>query len=348
MPFLPLVQCMLTQARQKQLTAEQILERAQACDVEPLIWCAVESGRIVGDDFGLTQACLMQFKIQQTARLGIWRKSAETALKALSSPCILLKGEPMGVRLMGNAMWRMTHDIDLWLPQDQIDTAEKALAGAGWRRTQEPHTWATNQILLEHEVLAPIELHWALAPRPWQPPNFECAYQRALSTRILQTQAYILSDEDQWLHLLIHAHQHYFALKTVFDLLAARSKLQAHPEFLKPYHLCRLNAFVHAMLDAISSPDLNASYRQNLAQWMTQMWFKNLLSNSKRGELIFGEDNAWIAAAGVLIRALSMGLLDGYRTPMFAALDVIFAGPHPIGKRCHKLYDAIVPRTIRF
>lgn len=339
-----LINLMLEYASKHHTTAEKVLERARACGIEPILWHAIETQQVNPKFFKWAQSDLSTFKFQQTVLLVLWRKSAETALKTLSSPCILLKGEPMGARLMGDSMWRSTQDIDLWLPQDQIATAEKELSEAGWHRVQEPRTWATNQILLKHEILAPIELHWALAPRPWQTPSFESAFQNAVPIRILQTPAYILSDDDQWLHLLVHAHQHYFALKTVFDLLAARPKLDIHPEYLQTYHLGRLHAFVQILMDALSNPEMATSYLQTHSQAAIRMWFQNLLSDSKRGELVFGADHPLIAAAGVLLRAFSMVLLDGYSTPVLAGLDVIFAGPHPIGAKCHGIYDAIVQK----
>lgn len=334
MSSLPLIQLLLEQAHRQKIAPPNIIARAQACGIEPLIWHAVEHGHIDAKRYGFTPKMLGDFKLQQTARLAIWRKSAQIALNAMPCPCILLKGEPLGNRLMGNAIWRITHDIDLWLPQDQIETAESNLIQLGWHRTQEPHLWATNQILLEHEVLAPIELHWALAPRPWSTPTFKTAMANAISTQILNTPTFLLSDSDQWLHLLVHAHQHYFAIKTVCDLLEAQTSLQIQTEHLKPYHLCRLHRFAVAINNAVHTENAYSFSSQ-----ITKFWFQNLLAHSKRGELVFGADSHVMAAAGVLIRALSMALLDGWKTPILAALAVIFAGPHPIGKRCHHIYD---------
>lgn len=339
MSALPLIQCMLEQAYRHKIPPEMLLSRARACGVDALLWHAVTHEMIDAERYGLTQAMREAFMLEQTARLAIWRRSVQKALQTLSMPSILLKGAPLGERLMGDSIWRMTHDIDLWISKDQVETAETELAQAGWHRAQEPHLWATNQILLEHEVLAPIELHWSMAPRPWQTPSFEKAMQTAEPYAILDVQAHILSEDDLWLHLLVHAHQHYFALKTVLDLMEAHDKLQIHPEHLKPYHLGRLHAFVTLLIQAASQPET-----YSISGQMIKCWFGNLLSHTQRGELVFGADSRLMAAAGVVLRAFSMGLMDGLKMPVLSALDVIFAGPHRIGAKCHTIFDAVVKK----
>ena len=74
-------------------------------------------------------------------------------------PFILLKGAPMGQAIFGSARARSTTDIDVWIPRAYRSRTRQLLATIGYRRLESPHIWATNQEIVYHDVLAPIEIH---------------------------------------------------------------------------------------------------------------------------------------------------------------------------------------------
>ena len=309
-------------------SGEFILKRSQACGIEPFVMQAIDEGQICDRDLGLDDldARLAAFKTTQMARLMLWKKSLHDALNALNMPVIVLKGMPLAKRLMGNYLWRETTDIDLWIAPSLRERATEQLKNMGYEIAEEPRLWATNQILLTHPTRIPIELHWNLAPPPWKMPSFEQALETAVKNEDLGFTIHLLDDATQYLHLMVHAHQHYFALKSVIDFSLASKTLKRDPKIIKKYGLNRLETLLELICqNEYFIPECN------LAHTCVHLWYDNILSSHSRGELVFGRDSRWKAALGVFLRALSMGLLDGIAYPAEGFLRVVLAGPHRIG-----------------
>ena len=149
---------------------------------------------------------------------------------------------------------------------------------------------------------------------------------------------YTLSDSDIYIHLLLHAHQHYFSPKTLIDLCACFDTLEPDTERLKQYKLTRL---YKCMLSALSSFIDNTYFEyshdefgklQIIVSSLCRVYLKNILTDVRGGGMIFGDTSAVSVASGVLIRAFSMALLDGYIYPLRAAMDVLLLGPHRVGR----------------
>lgn len=320
--------------------ADTILARARTCSILPYLYAAVRHDEISSDDIGIAKDALdkkiLAFRIEQTAKLGYWHYSLDELVRALGTEHIVLKGAPLGQRLMDDEIWRNTSDIDLWVP---LHKREEALANCqklGYRVAVEPHLWATNQVILTHEKLAPVEIHWALAPAPWISPSFEAAYARSQIVTSPRGQAMrVLGDEDLYVHLLLHAHQHYFALKTLCDLAASLDKLDTPDPLLKACHLQKLDRFARGLIQAILSDNCSPK------AYVARAWFDPLLTETHRGSMIFAEGSERFAPVGVALRAASMCLLDGPAVAADAAMQVVFCGPHVIGQHCYKPYQAI-------
>ena len=304
------------------------MERARACGVEPYLMHEIANNRIAARDLDLhdLDARLAAFRTTQMARQMLWKKSLQDALKTLEMPVIVLKGMPLGKKLTGSFLWRETTDIDLWIAPSQRERAIERLKSIGYEIAEEPRLWATNQILLAHPARIPIELHWNLAPPPWKMPSFDQALETSEKNEDLGVSINLLDDATQYLHLMVHAHQHYFALKSIMDFSLACKALKRDPELITKYGLNRLET----LLKLICEKDyLNPEC--NFAHTCVHLWYDNILSSHARGELVFGRDSRWEAALGVIARALSMGLLDGIAYPVEGFLRVVFAGPHRIG-----------------
>ena len=80
--------------------------------------------------------------------------------------------------IFGSARARSTTDIDVWIPRAYRSRTRQLLATIGYRRLESPHIWATNQEIVYHDVLAPIEIHWRLALPALGAPDFGGAYVR--------------------------------------------------------------------------------------------------------------------------------------------------------------------------
>ena len=315
-------------ARMHGTPGEFILERARACGVEPYLMREVNDGRITARDLDLPDldVRLATFKATQTARLMLWKKSLQDVLKILEMPVIVLKGAPLGQKLTGDPLWRETTDIDLWIDPSQRERATSLLKSIGYEIGEEPRLWATNQIILTHPTRIPIELHWNLAPPPWKTPNFSQAFESSQTSNELGFTIHVLNDAMQYLHIMVHAHQHYFALKSVMDYHFACQNIKRDIALIDEYGLSRLENFLNLICE-------NEKFHPNrkFTHTCVHLWYNNILSSQARGELVFGRESKWQAAMGVLVRALSMGLMDGIAYPVEGFLRVIFAGPHRIG-----------------
>lgn len=320
--------------------SERILARARACGVLPYLYAGIRQKHILCSEIGLPEALLNRqisaFRIEQTARLGLWHYSLGEVVRAIGDEHIVLKGAPLGQVLMSDALWRDTSDIDIWVSYDQRERVQKCCQSIGYEVGAEPHLWATNQMILKHKRLVPVEIHWALAPQPWISPSFEEAFARSRMIDSARGQSIrILGDSDLYVNLLMHAHQHYFSLKTLCDLSLAQEKLEKPEALLAACHLQKLDRFVVGLFGALLSEEI--SPKSGLAH----LWFDSLLADAHRGTMVFAEGDARYAAPGVVLRAISMCLLDGSAVSADAALQVIFCGPHSVGRLCHAPYQVL-------
>lgn len=332
--------CAIVQHAQKNgASGTQILKRAEACGILPVLMHAVEERCILPDNMGMTEnelsSELQSFKMKQTARNMLWQKTAGTVLPALKKQVIVLKGVPLGELLAGNALWRSTTDLDIWIPENDCDDAVNRLSQLGYRIAEAPRLWATNQVMLEHDVLVPVELHWALAPKPWRTPAFDEAFERSRQICFRGLEMRVLGESDLAVHLLLHAHQHYFAVKTLIDLMMSHDKVQCDISELKRYSIDNLNNMVQMLCRCFDGKTAD-TFVEECVRKLSGCWFRSVLWREHRGELVFGKENKVIAGLGVLLRAVSMGLLDGYCYPVESFWAVILLGPHRIGGLNHK------------
>lgn len=333
-PVGPFIKALVEDARQKKVLPDVIFNRAKSCEIFPYLMFALNNGDIDPGLCGMTKAeaaeRISEFKAEQTARLMLWKTTYVRVSNAVQCPFILLKGAPLGMLLTGNAVWRATNDVDLWLPDfETAKAAVKKLESIGYILEPDTRIYAKNQFLLMHSILAPVEIHWKLVPPPWNAPSFENALKRCVTSSWQGLEIPTLGKDDLMVHLVLHAHQHYFALKTVLDFAQAHALFNVNPNVLRQFRISKIYRLFEDIIYAftpVELPMIDGAVRELASQW-----FKGMLGDSHRGELVFGKNSTVIAAAGVLIRALSMTAMDGYVYPMTAAGHVLFKGPHRIG-----------------
>ncbi len=333
-PSGPFIRSLVAYARQNDVPPKDIFDRAEKCEILPYLMFALANGDIEPAQCGLTEIevneRMVEFKARQTARLMLWKTTYIRVAKAIESPFILLKGAPLGACLTGNALWRATNDVDLWLPDfEEAEAAVKKLESMGYCLEPDNRVYAKNQFLLTHAVLAPVEIHWKLAPPPWLTPSFGNAMKRHAVFSWQGLEIPVLGDDDLIVHLVLHAHQHYFALKTVIDFALAHDKITVNSVMLRQFRISRIYRLLEDMIRAFERSEL--PFMDRAVAKLASCWFEGMLGNSKRGELVFGRDSSVIAAIGVLIRALSMTVMDGSVYPKLAAGHVLLKGPHRIG-----------------
>ncbi len=334
-----IIRALVENARALGADKAQILQRAEKCGILPVLMHALDKRVLLPQTIEMTEdelkRELQRFKMQQTARIMMWQKTAVKVLGVLDMPCIVLKGVPLGERLAGNALWRSTSDVDLWIAQKNVSNAKNLLMQIGYRIGEEPREWATNQVLLVHDVLAPVELHWALVPPPWSATDFDDAYARSEGYSFHGLKMRILSNSDLAIHLLLHAHQHFFAVKTLLDYCEGEDVCLANRKSFERYHLIKLSNIIQMMSNAFTNAEVH-TIQEKLIQRGTEKWFSPVLTKTQRGELVFGTDSIVSASLGVIVRASSMGMLDGIMNGFQAGMRVILLGPHRLGALNHK------------
>lgn len=321
-------------ARNSGLSPEQILDRIKLCSLDSALWGSLENGLIQSQDIQIPEQEISEriksFKLTQTARSSLWVSSLRKCIESLDEiPFLLLKGLPLSQIWHGSELWRSTNDLDIWVPRDSWKPAVKKLEKIGYSCRIEPHLWATNQILLNHPVLAPVEIHWKLIPSPWLTPGFEYAFKRSRIFPIHDLNVRIPGDGDLFLHLILHAHQHYFAPRTLADICGALERLEPDTVLLDAYGILGLYEKLRSLLTPIcqgNSPK-PACIQENLLHMLsTRMFCGKMLDG-----IMLGDNSAFQAVVGTLMRSLSMGLLDGAAYQLRAGSTVLFYGPHRLG-----------------
>lgn len=136
---------------------------------------------------------------------------------------LVLKGEPLSVRLFEVPYVRRSGDLDLLVRLSDVDQWAAALTTLGYRPmyADRPEPWLYDQWAFVHpEHAFVVELHWAIAPPPMPSPQFDVLWRSSqdvvLGDRVVRT----LSDGHMLVHLCYHFHHHMGFLKGLWDLAA--------------------------------------------------------------------------------------------------------------------------------
>lgn len=260
--------------------------------------------------------------------------------------CILLKGEPWGKLLFNDAQLRESSDIDLWTRACDLPRLEEHIHRLGYVRQDENRDWASNQHAYCHpQSYAVVELHWELAPPPLPHPDFAQALAHS-EPHPSFPQLRLLSKPYLYLHLIVHALQHWGALKPILDLIAfwdtTHEDWTAYERMAQNLGLHTASTFF-ALVCSIMCRRPHPLARANsilyaLAQRFARRFEAILCDETPWAEdtrLVWGEYSRTQAARGVLNRSLAMLLIDNKITAARAASDVLLNGPHLIGRLYH-------------
>lgn len=155
----------------------------------------------------------------------VWRRQKLWDVLDLVSELdvLVLKGEPLSVRLFDVPYVRRSGDLDLLVRWSDMDRWASALTTLGYRPmyADRPEPWLYDQWAFVHpEHAFVVELHWAIAPPPMPSPMFDVLWRAsqevALGDRVVRT----LSDGHMLVHLCYHFHHHMGFLKGLWDLAA--------------------------------------------------------------------------------------------------------------------------------
>lgn len=143
------------------------------------------------------------------------------ALAARRIRPVVLKGVPLAERLYGDAAYRASTDVDLWVRPPEVPAAEQALLGLGLRRGGV----SAHQIELYGE-LGMVELHVHAGAPFGEVLEGGALHGRAVETAAAGRTCLRLAPDDELLYLAIHASNHLLQRLTwLYDLkLLARAE----------------------------------------------------------------------------------------------------------------------------
>jgi hypothetical protein len=168
--------------------------------------------------------------LQHTAVLvelmDLFRRNGLTALP--------YKGPTLSVQLFGDPALREAVDLDILLPQDEINAACKQLTAAGFSRMRDYPPGVEQQLLRYRAEIAMVrdgvlvELQWRLAPHYFSVPlNVRALAERATRVRVADNELPALAAEDSVLVLCIHGGKHHWqSLKWLLDVALV---IRKHP-----------------------------------------------------------------------------------------------------------------------
>lgn len=143
-------------------------------------------------------------------------------------PAIPLKGPVLSEHVYGEVGLRQSADLDLLVRGNDVDRAVEVVTAAGYiadLQSAGAPGWTLNEVTLRaaDSALAPVELHWRLAPAyAGQDLDLDGMWQRTDCIRFSGRDVSVLAPEDLILYLCVHGAKHGWSrLKWICDLDAA-------------------------------------------------------------------------------------------------------------------------------
>jgi hypothetical protein len=170
----------------------------------------------------------------EQAALGAILDEILLTLERAHVKAVALKGPLLGERLYGAATDRRSSDLDLLVDPEDLARAETALAAIGYRTQAGPHLdydrAHQHSIDLTRESSPLLELHFRL----YQGFGVTLDAQEFLGRALRYEKAWILSPEDELLHLAVHACGHAFErLAWLLDVALLLEKRPIHMGVLR-------------------------------------------------------------------------------------------------------------------
>lgn len=139
---------------------------------------------------------------------------------------IMLKGPVLSQELFGNVTSRTSKDLDIYIPMDKIDQAEKLLKEIGYEATYGNFRVGNSWKWREHHLSyinksknIQIEIHWRLSPDTDKEPSFEELWERRNICYMSGKPYHLLCKEDLFMFLVWHGSRHgWFRLRWLLDI----------------------------------------------------------------------------------------------------------------------------------
>jgi hypothetical protein len=128
---------------------------------------------------------------------------------------VVLKGPILALDLYGDVSLRTSSDLDMLIPIDELEKAEKLLLNLGYVKDDYIRTilndwkWRHHHITFIHpKTKVKIEIHWRFNPGPAKEPSFAELWERRGTSFLTENPIHILGKEDLFLFLVTHGARH--------------------------------------------------------------------------------------------------------------------------------------------
>ena len=128
---------------------------------------------------------------------------------------LFLKGPVLASDLYGDISLRTSSDLDLMIPLNDLEKAEKLLLMLGYEKDDyiqtvlNDWTWRHHHVTYFHpEKKIKLEVHWRLNPGPAKEPHFDELWDRKRKSSLTSNPVYLLGREDLFLFLVSHGARH--------------------------------------------------------------------------------------------------------------------------------------------
>ncbi|UVI31620.1 nucleotidyltransferase domain-containing protein [Paenibacillus spongiae] len=139
---------------------------------------------------------------------------------------LVLKGPVLAEALYGSLSHRTSKDLDILIPENKLEEAERVLIASGYRQDHEVPRVLNDLKMKTHHVSythpekeVQIEIHWRLNPSTVAEPAFDELWNRRRSSAISGFPVYFLGSEDLFYYLTSHGARHgWFRLRWLADM----------------------------------------------------------------------------------------------------------------------------------
>ncbi|MFP3123390.1 nucleotidyltransferase family protein [Ectobacillus funiculus] len=128
---------------------------------------------------------------------------------------LFLKGPVLAADLYGDISLRTSSDLDVLIPLNDLDRAEKLLLKLGYVKDDYILTilndwkWRHHHVTYSHpQKNIKLEIHWRLHPGPAKEPQFNELWDRKRTSSLTSYPVYLLGREDLFLFLVSHGARH--------------------------------------------------------------------------------------------------------------------------------------------
>jgi len=209
---------------------DRFLSLAEHHRVYPLVWERLR--QLDADALGVPPAALQALKIaysRNTFRMLQLSRELAAVCAALDDGgvrSLVLKGPPLAELLYGDLSLRTSKDLDLLVPEPDVEAAEAVLVRLGFRLVEKAPRVLNNWKRKSHHLTyvhagkrVELELHWRLNPDSDAEREFELLWANRQASRTAGHPVYQPGNEDLFVYLAAHGARHaWFRLRWLADI----------------------------------------------------------------------------------------------------------------------------------